>query len=144
MRLWCYHVSYLTLVFSFVWFSAEYLSDTYTGGGTLLARIKADDAVKQAMLEKSEARADQTNLERLLLAGAKWEDLAALAGHDGADKVKAELLELRVDARQSGDRGPPSFDRERRRCDPVFFFVRGVVVVADVDFCVILVAAVGR
>ena len=46
----------------------------------------------QVMLQKSLARADQTNLERLMLLGAKWEDLAELLqGNEGKDKVADRL-----------------------------------------------------
>ena len=43
------------------------------------------------MLEKSTTRADQTNLERLMLKNAKWEELAASLAKNGADKVREEL-----------------------------------------------------
>lgn len=68
-----------------------YLSDSYTGGGKLLSHIRADDALKRVMQEKSLVRADQTNLERLMLLGAKWENLVGLLGNEGADKVAERL-----------------------------------------------------
>ena len=52
-----------------------YLSASSAGHNTLLDHIKADETVKVVMLQKSESRPDQTNLERLMLSGANWADL---------------------------------------------------------------------